>query len=402
MNSVYYYHTTFWRHLKRIAASDTRLNSEIANRILNFDSTSKTKDPAYWLGRLLGSISSVDRTGMFNNFKCDYEPIPEIGNFNKSFGQICLETAEQYWKDNNYLEVLWSGGIDSTSASLALLETKPDDKTLVIVCTQSSIDEYPLFYDRYKEYCRVLTSEEFFSIENINSTNTVITGDGGDQIFGANLAVLVDDADFHKKDLTWHGLFDWPDVFKQQQLKAGSKLITPWTNREKTQFIELLEQHITACPFPIKSCFDMSWWLNFSTKMNYVQIRIPVIILEKFGKEQSKFNLNTRKAFYLNDDFQRWSMVNHDLKISSESKSYKQPSKDFIFSINGDADYALNKQKEPSTPKLLGDRWFSNWKSDLTSNYVILGDGRIFNSTRDISTELIEEIFKKESNVKGS
>jgi len=396
MNSVYYYHMTFWKHLARIAETDPTLDPEVANRILSFKTMSKTEDPLFWLGRLLGSLSSVDRTGMLNNFNCDYEAIPAVGDFNKSFGQICLETAEQYWNENECLEVLWSGGIDSTSVALALLETKPTNKTLTIVCTQTSIDEYPLFYERYKEYCRVLTSEEFFSIDNINSTATVITGDGGDQVFGANLAVLVDEADFHKKDLTWHGLFDWPDVFKQQQFRLQSHICDPWTRQEKNQLIELLEQHATACPFPVRSCFDMSWWLNFSTKMNYVAVRIPVIIVEKFGKDQPVLNLNKRKAFYLNDDFQRWSMANHDLKISAEGKSYKQPSKDFIFSITKDADYALNKQKEPSTPKLLGDDWFSIWKRDLEANYVILDDGRIFNSTRDISTTLIEELFKRD------
>lgn len=397
MNSVYYHHLTFWQQLRTLARTDKTLDPAVAEKILSFNLMSKTEDPMFWLGRLLGSISSVDRTGMLNDFNTSYAPIPTVGDFNKSFGQICLETAEQYWRENDYIEVLWSGGIDSTSTALALLETKPADKKLVMVCTQTSIDEYPLFYSRYKDYCRVLTSEEFFSIDNINSDATVITGDGGDQIFGANLAVLVDEADLHKKDLSWHGLFDWPDAFKQSHLKIPGHITEPWTREEKNQLIELLEQHITACPFPVRSCFDMSWWLNFSTKMNYVAVRIPVIIVEKFGKDQQTLNLTKRKAFYLNDDFQCWSMANHDLKISTEGRSYKQPSKDFTFSITGDADYALNKQKEPSTPKLLGDGWFSNWKRDMSANYVILNDGRIFNSARPISSELIEEIFKKEA-----
>lgn len=372
---------------------------------MNFSPMSKTDDTLFWIGRLLNGISAVDRTGQLNNFKSNYIPIPSVGDFDKSFGQICLETAERYWIEYDYLEVLWSGGIDSTAAALALLETKPATKKLVMVCTQNSIDEYPLFYERYKEFCRVLTSDEFFSIDNVNTTTTVITGDGGDQIFGSQL-VVVEDVDLHKTRNSWHEMLDWPDVFRQNTIKIPSHVkqpwppkvsaMVPWTKEEKSHFIETLEQHITACPFPIKTCFDMAWWLNFSTKLNYVAVRIPVISVEKFNKSQETLDLTTRKAFYLNDDFQRWSIANHDLKISTEGKSYKQPAKDFIYSITGDADYAINKRKEPSTPKLLEDNWFANWKKDLTANYVMLDDGRFFNTARPISTALLEEIFKTE------
>jgi asparagine synthetase B (glutamine-hydrolysing) len=351
---------------------------------------------------MLNGVSAVDRTGMLNNFKTSYDPIPTVEDFNKTFRQVCLETAEQYWIDYDYLEVLWSGGIDSTATALALLETKTATKKLVMVCTQNSIDEYPLFYDRYKEFCQVLTSDEFFSIDRVNTPTAVITGDGGDQIFGSQL-VVVEDADLHKTRSSWHEMLDWPDVFRQSKIKTKPNswppkiaAKVPWTKEEKNHFIEKLEQHTTACPFPIVSCFDMAWWLNFSTKMNYVAVRIPVISIEKFNKSQEMLDLTTRKAFYLNDDFQRWSMTNHNLKISTEGKSYKQPAKDFIYSITGDADYALNKRKEPSTPKLLEDNWLTNWKKDLTANYVMLDDGRFFNTTRPISTALLEEIFKKE------
>lgn len=399
MSSVYYYHSTFWQQLKNLASTNTKLDANTVSQIMSFAPMSKSDDTLFWVGRLLNGISAVDRTGMLNKFKTNYVPIPTVGDFNKSLGQICLETAEQYWVDHDYLEVLWSGGIDSTAATLALLETKPTAKKLVIVCTQDSINEYPLFYDLYKEFCQVLTSDEFFSIDRVNTSATVITGDGGDQIFGSQL-VVVDDADLYKTKSTWHGLFDWPNVFRQNTIKPTANtvnrisVVEPWTKEEKNHLIEKLEQHITACPFPIVSCFDMAWWLNFSTKLNYVAVRIPVVSVDKFNQSQETLDLTKRKAFYLNDDFQRWSIANHDLKISTESKTYKQPAKDFIYSITGDADYAVNKKKEPSTPKLLEDGWFGNWKKDLTANYVMLEDGRMFNSTRHLSTELIEEIFK--------
>jgi hypothetical protein len=396
MNSVFFFHPRFWQHLKRLAKADTMMDSSVADKILEFKPLHKVTDPLYWITRLLSGLCSIDRTGKLNNFKTQYEPIPDVTGFNKSFGQICLETAERYWQEHDYLQVLWSGGIDSTSTALALLETKPKDKTLVIVGTQSSIDEYPGFYDRYKEFCRVLTFEQFFSLANLNSGAVVITGDVGDQIFGANLAVShPDEADLYKKDRPWHELFDWDDVFKQSTIARppNSRDRAPWTRFEKNNLIAVLEDHALACPFPIRTCFDMSWWLNFSMKTNYVTVRIPLLIIENCGQQVERMDLTKRKAFYLNADFQLWSMTNHDIKIAAESRSYKQPSKDFIFSISGDADYARNKQKEPSTPKLLEENWFGNWRRNDAANYLMLSDGSMFNNTRDIPTKIVEEIF---------
>ena len=56
-------------------------------------------------------------------------------------------------------------------------------------------------------------------------------------------------------------------------------------------------------------------------------------------------------SFYNCSEFQRWSIVNHDLKHKGSWKTYKWPSKEFIYNYNKDADYRDNKLKENSMPK---------------------------------------------------
>ena len=56
-------------------------------------------------------------------------------------------------------------------------------------------------------------------------------------------------------------------------------------------------------------------------------------------------------SFYNTPEFQRWSMLNHDLKHKGSWKTYKWPSKEFIYKFNGDATYRDNKTKETSFPK---------------------------------------------------
>lgn len=391
--AVFYYHQQFWKHLKRLSTSE-ELPASLQEKINNFPMYSKVKNPLMWIGRLLGSASAVDRTGKFNTFNSSYTPIPDVDGFNKTFDEVCLETAASYWEQNNHIRLMWSGGIDSTCAALALFETKPTSSTISLTCTQASIDEYPEFYNRFSDVCNVITNEQFFSPGNLISSDPVVTGDGGDQIFGSNIVIFPDDQ-LYKKDLPWETMLDWEDPFKLNAMLGASKDAPhkqPWTKLEKENFIGLLYDHATACPFEVRTCFDMAWWLNFSTKMNYVAVRIPMIAAEKF-KDITCVNLNTRLAFYINDDFQRWSLTNQDFKILGNTASYKQPAKDFIFSRLKDVDYYNNKIKESSTPKLLENNWFSNWKVDGNSNYAILDDGECYNVNRELSADQIKSIL---------
>ena len=400
-NSIYFYHPQMWRHVKDIAKSNPDLASTTVEKITEFVPTSKTDDILFWMTRLMNGGSPVDRTGKLNKFNVTYSPIPTVdSSFNKTFGQICLETAENFWKTNSKINILWSGGIDSTSAALALLETKPENSVLSIICTEGSIAEYPAFYNTHTDLCRVLTGEQLLSLDILFSTELVITGDVGDQLFGANLGrEAVNGTHFANMNNSWTSIFEFDDPFKTAQFDTtqNPSLVTPWTPAQLDNFVNIIEEHATACPFPVKTLFDMNWWLNFSTKMNFVTARIPVLILEQCDQDVTKIDLNSRQAFYLNDDFQRWALSDRDLKVPTSLSTFKQPAKDFIFSLNGDADYAANKRKEPSTPKMLANGWFSKWKMDNNANYAILGNGQVFNSRNHMSTEVLDNLFSDQS-----
>ena len=57
--------------------------------------------------------------------------------------------------------------------------------------------------------------------------------------------------------------------------------------------------------------------------------------------------------FYGSPDIQRWSIANHDLKHKGSWKTYKWPSKEFIYNYNKDATYRDHKVKEKSFPKTI-------------------------------------------------
>ena len=90
-------------------------------------------------------------------------------------------------------------------------------------------------------------------------------------------------------------------------------------------------------------------------------------------------------------------MTNHSIKVSTTPLSFKQPAKDFIFSLNGDLDYTTNKQKEASTNKMLSDGWFGKWKINTNANYAILDNGQVFNSANHMSSDTLASLFTNQN-----
>jgi hypothetical protein len=329
---------------------------------------------------MLTNHSPVDRLGLLNQLNFAYEPIPEFNpNFNKSFEDICLETAVKFWQDNNHISVLWSGGIDSTCVALALMETKPIDKTLVLIGTENSIDEYPAFYEKHKNIISII--DTLFVKEDLYRADTLfVHGDVGDQIFGGAISENLD-----QKDEPWETVFlKNPDPFHY-----GTKEKLQWTKHDMERFINKLHNHNSYAPFPIKTHFDFCWWLTFTTKINYVQHKITKLIADVHAPITDKIAINNRVPFYLNDDFQLWSMACHDLKFPGDELSYKQPAKDFITARTEDYEFMRTKSKFESTKANLESNWHTNWLQDKNTNYALTESGKVYNTVNDIEPEIL-------------
>ena len=104
------------------------------------------------------------------------------------------------------------------------------------------------------------------------------------------------------------------------------------------------EEYIKKCPFEIKTTFDFTWWLAFTIKWQWIDRRL-------FGYLEPPTGWRNMISFFNCPDFQKWSMTNHDLKHKGTWKTYKWPSKEFIYEFNKDSNYLHNKVKETSFPK---------------------------------------------------
>lgn len=265
--------------------------------------------------------------------------IPEVGAFNSSFTDVADSHAANLWGNKKPIVLFWSGGIDSTTALVALLKTIPHDGDLTICCDEKSVAEYPEFFRKHIDgkltvhtpSTKDVPTDRFYignifncsSFENSSTylkDSLLVTGELGDQIFG-NLPSVNDESKMNG-DLEGY-LSQFPEIRDE---------------------IDALN---AACPIPIKSITTLLWWWNFSCKWEET-------IWRSLTHVNGTINSKNIRHFFDTPDFQRWSIANDDLKVKDTIASHKWIAKDYIHGFSKDDDYRQNKTKVGSLDVVLG------------------------------------------------
>ena len=253
------------------------------------------------------------------NYTSVCEPISDIVKMppNKlSFEDMCITKALEIKKLDGDIFIMYSGGIDSTSAvvSFLLSWSLQELKRVYIVTSKEGQDEFPEFwYDLNKVFeGRILNS--FEHIENFCKKGYVITGEHGDQIFGSDvIKTSVHHFGYTSMHQSWEKYI--PTVYHKM---FGTKIAK--------NMVDVYEPLLDYCPFQLKSTFDWLWWFNFTNKWQHVKYRM----LSFSPWEDPKNNFKKIIHFYDSPHWQRWSLDNHDKKMGSTLNEYKVPAKDFI------------------------------------------------------------------------
>jgi len=299
-------------------------------------------EPAQALVRLFGA-GLIDRTGTLDLGvpALVLDPLPDGGRSLLSGPSIpldvlCRERARSLLaaaRDKNCgIDVLWSGGIDSTAALLVLLEAAEAAGELDRLCvlhSRRSIREYRwLFRNRLKAKAALRRFRSDLP-SALDLGRITISGEMGDQLFGSALA--------ESAVRQGQAFRPWRQPFVAMLQRAGTrdgaaKAVCRW-----------LEPLIDQAPVPIETLFDLLWWLNFTLKWQSVDLCIAV------GHRAQPRTAHQRLVhFYASADFQRWSLQNRDQAIGDDWASYKRPLKLLISDLTGDQDYLRRKTKEPS------------------------------------------------------
>ena len=207
------------------------------------------------------SIDSVNRLGDHNKIPRYFRAIQNYNSsWDRSFFDVSIEIAEKLWALNKPVKVAWSGGIDSMVAAVAMLLTKPDSASLNFIYTNHSINEYPLFYEKYiKNYNEPVEKEEIFSLLNSYTDSIIVTGEVGDQTFGFDRFMYF--KDILEYSQPWENVFNWAkEKWEEHELVRIS-----WFGTKKER-AEMLYKLMEKCPVSNPTIGDFFWWMSFVNK----------------------------------------------------------------------------------------------------------------------------------------
>ena len=253
-------------------------------------------------------------------------PLPDNFHTSMSFGDCAAESAEIIVSkvDNRTLNLMWSGGIDSTVVFWALIGT---GHPFHIHFDNTAKVEHPELWERihnneFKQITRCNTEEGAGIIPRTHDPNHVfVMGEPGDNIHGAGRCFLFDKEERNKP--YQYNAPEW--VVKHLEPSVNFVLNDPNCN--------LKQWH---------------WAWSFMCKYQYCSIRsVKNFNLCPYPRFDRAPNM---MLFYDTPNFNRWSITNQTENSSwQELREYKMPAKDYILACGDSQHYRDNKLKVPSS-----------------------------------------------------
>ncbi|GJM09220.1 MAG: hypothetical protein DHS20C11_14960 [Lysobacteraceae bacterium] len=280
----------------------------------------------------------IDRTGTLDTgfpYRV-MDPIPKATNSPLTFEDISdaigEELIDRALTDNKEIQVLWSGGIDSTLVLIALLkaaERRGKTDLIEVVLTIDSIQEYSEFYAQHIHNRLRIRPVAHPVFGYLDDDKIIVTGEHGDQLFGSDYL-----AKFVPTGTAW---LPYKDVLP---LIITGKLGDP---DQADVVMDYLRPQIAKAPVLIETVFDLFWWLNFSLKWQHVTFRTVI-----YRRKNHRKTYDTLCHFFRDPRFQNWSLTNRDKVIGGDWDSYKYVAKQYIFDYTNDERYFRHKRKEVS------------------------------------------------------
>jgi hypothetical protein len=264
-------------------------------------------------------------------------PIPDPTSGSAiSFSDCCDARAQELLGAHSRLHLMWSGGIDSTVALVALLKALPANERdrLTVYLSSHSVAENPGFYQSH--IAGKLSVQRTVGKAGLYD-ETVVTGELGDQLFGSDL-MLEATRRLGFECLAQPHRVVLPHLFGNI---AGNAEMGAAIYRRYAPIAD-------EAPYPLNSTQDFLWWWNFSQKWQHVKYRH--LLYEPPGSDYLGMVSKVRH-FFDTEAFQRWSLTHPGEKLGAGIDTYKMPAKRYIVDFTGDSGY-LTKMKIGSLCKV--------------------------------------------------
>ena len=251
------------------------------------------------------------------------EPLPEVNSsFNKSFKDICLETAADIVKRANgqKINIAWSGGLDSTAVLFALLEFA-DPKQLKVFGNYNSIIESGSLFDTYIRGQGIDYELNTPVMHPTFGEGLIVTGYLGDQLYGRYQTLKP-----HEFNMPWK------DFITPAQVELVERILPNWPGQELRTVPDFLNFIELNC----------KWMMGKTNRMR----NMPKEIVDRM--------IN----FYEPVDFQKWSLGNYEPKwLNEDLNTYKYSTRLFLRDLMKADNYAMNKVVQTSNYHILQHEW---------------------------------------------
>jgi hypothetical protein len=319
MEKILYYNVHLASHLVR---ADKRLIEPFLSP--NFDESIFQK---YELFGLNDHNAIYDRTGNLPHYlnMSDFHKMPDKDIlFNKSFFEVTELRCKELLSIGKPINVLWSGGIDSTYALFMLYHFANDKSQVRISGTYNSILESGDMFDRklkhIMQYSIGTSSGTEFKFHN---DEIYISGMGGNQLFGPT-----DDMFTTTGGKMFHHTLGTPET-----------IYDDYTTNIDQNLLEFFDKMIKNSPRKIETVADLRWYCIFNLDWNTALYEHKII-------------LDTQRAsrviaFFDSLDFQNWAINTKEpfTKIKGNPNTHRWQMREILADLFNESHYSKHKSK---------------------------------------------------------
>jgi hypothetical protein len=292
----------------------------------------------------------VDRLGILDNDP-NIIVLQPLNDFDKTktydFNQLVENRVREFInlskQRNEPLQLMWSGGIDSTSIYCALMTYIENPQDLIIVGNNNSIEEYPKLYDKIIEKHKFINlgiADFAINYNNLfTDTSIIITGEIADQLFMTQIIGKLPE-----------NITDWNT--------------DPWQlllNSNTSEYHSTVEYFVNNYPITITTVKDFLRAIRFNFKYQRVQLR-QCLNLNNPILNKNLFHFYDTKEFNYYALGVSTDQIGEETNYTS-STSVKIPLKNLVLDYTKDQEYISSKAKGKSTLNIVTlnkDRQISN------------------------------------------
>jgi hypothetical protein len=226
--------------------------------------------------------------------------------------------------------VMYSGGVDSTGIIVSIMKnwSNEDLKKIVILCTPSSVYEFPEFFNILVKKFKIEYLQN--DLESYTNTGYLLTG-------------MLGDLFFPESSMSSRAFILNADTTKINYKITGPKLFETYCPNYGLAVFDRLQPIVDEAIYPIENIIDFISWLYYTQVWQKVMLahltqKNNFIIARKYNKVIQ---------FFDHTNFELWSIYNRDRVFMHTANTYKTDPKLYI------VDYLkinlyLSKGKVPS------------------------------------------------------